>query len=87
MNGNCQFAAVANQLSTVCGLSVTADVCRSKATEWIGENRKTASRFVTCSCSSPHENYDDCWKRYLLNMTKNGTFGDQLMAMSVVYGM
>ena len=89
MDGNCQFAAVAHQLHVVSRLSVTADMCRQQATEWITSNRDIAIKSVSCTCTPSGDECESCWQKYIMDMKKTGTFGDHLtlIALSAVYGI
>lgn len=72
-DGNCQFAAISHQLGKI-GIYKDVDALRKEAVHHIVENRYFYETFV----------YDETFDEYVKNMSKNGTYGDNLTLIALM---
>jgi hypothetical protein len=98
-DGDCQFEAAADQLNTVCKMSVTADICRLTAVGFISRNEGMFKDFVlkeVCQlhskssthppdCDDCHEQQESSWTSYVQQMETHGCFGDHLTLLAMSY--
>ena len=78
-DGNCQFSAVAHQLSHRLGIYTSPEVLRNQVVSFIESNEAIFRPFI-------HDGVNNSvvqWDNYLRNMQRVSTFGDHLTLLAV----